>query len=349
MLKELLSKLNEQNNLTYDEIVYIIKHLDQESEQLLFQYANETRKKHCGLSVYMRGLIEFSNFCRCNCHYCGLRVDNKKIERYRLSEAKIMDCCEVGYQLGYRTFVLQSGEDPYYTKAVLGQLIKKIKDRFPDVAITLSVGERSFDEYKYFFDMGADRYLLRHETVSPKLYEELHQGMKLERRKECLAALKEIGYQVGAGFMVGLPGERAEDLAADLVFLKKLNPHMVGIGPFIPHEDTPLGYATGGTIEQTLVMIAMTRLLIPDALLPSTTAMGSLDPKGREKAIKAGANVVMPNLSPTDVRAKYELYKNKICLEDEAAHCRQCIEKRINSTGFKVNMKRGDSPRNIGN
>ena len=277
--------------------------------------------------------------------YCGIRASNKNADRYRLDTETILSCCEEGYRLGYRTYVLQSGEDFWFSTEVLSDLLVKIKTQYPDTAVTLSIGERDYETYKKLFEAGADRFLLRHETASRDLYEKLHPKMDFDHRIECLNMLKEIGYQVGAGFMVGLPGQTEEHLAEDCVFLKNLQPDMVGIGPFIPHKETPLGAEKGGTVEDTLVMLAIVRLMLPGSLMPATTAMGTLNPKGREMALKVGANVVMPNLSPTNVREKYELYENKICTGDEAAHCRQCIERRINSAGFQVDMGRGDSLR----
>lgn len=340
---DLLDKLYEQNYLTKEEIVYILKNLDDAHKKILFDYSHSTRLKYYGNKVFMRGLIEFSNICKQDCLYCGIRASNRKVDRYRLTPDEIIECCREGYRLGYRTFVLQSGEDFWYTEEILTGIIRKIKALFPDVAITLSIGERSEEVYRNLFEAGADRFLLRHETASRHLYEKLHPTMNFDNRINCLKTLKKIGYQVGAGFMVGLPEQTAEDLAEDLCFLKELEPDMIGIGPFIPHRETPLKGSKGGTVEDTLVMLAFARLLVPDCLLPATTAMGTLHPKGRELALKVGANVVMPNLSPTAVRAKYELYENKICTGDEAAHCRQCIERRINSAGFEVDMGRGDS------
>jgi len=338
----LLEKLYNTNNLTREELLYLLENLDQVHTEKLFEYARKTRERYYGNKVYMRGLIEFSNICRMNCLYCGIRRDNKKVQRYRLSHREILECCREGYALGYRTFVLQSGEDPWYTVERLTDIITDIKSMFPDVAVTLSAGERPEEEYRAFFEAGADRYLLRHETASRSLYESLHPGASFDNRRNCLYILKKIGYQVGAGFMVGLPGQTKEDLVEDLLFLKELEPHMIGIGPFIPHKETPLGSEKGGTVEDTLVMLALTRLLVPDCLLPATTAMGTLHPEGRELALMAGANVVMPNLSPTWARPKYELYQDKICTGDEAAHCRGCIERRINSVGMVVDMGRGD-------
>ncbi|OEG00219.1 [FeFe] hydrogenase H-cluster radical SAM maturase HydE [Vulcanibacillus modesticaldus] len=341
-MKRLLEKLYNQNTLTKEELVYLLQHLDEESMKELFSYSRKLREEKYGKKVYLRGLVEFSNICKQDCLYCGIRKSNKEVERYRLTEDEIIQCCELGYDLGYRTFVLQSGEDSWYTKDKLVNIVKKIKSQFPDVAVTLSLGERDYDTYKELFDAGADRYLLRHETASKRLYEKLHPTMKFENRIKCLAELKEIGYQVGAGFMVGLPDQTVEDLAEDLLFLNHLQPHMIGIGPFIPHHQTPLKNERKGELKDTLIMVALARLLVPDSLIPATTALGSLDYRGREAALEVGANVVMPNLSPMEVRAKYQLYDNKICLGDESASCRWCIENRIKSTGYEVDLSKGD-------
>ena len=340
--QKIIENLYVENKAEPQELLYLLENMDLESQEELFYYANKTRMAYYGPQVYMRGLIEFTNYCYRNCSYCGIRKDNRKVDRYRLTKEEILTCCAEGERLGYQTYVLQGGEDPFYTDERLVEIIQEIKRQFPDSAITLSVGEKSYESYKLFFAAGADRYLLRHETASKELYQRLHPDMNLENRQECLRQLSAIGYQVGAGFMVGLPGQTNQDLVADLMYLQELQPHMAGIGPFIPHPETPLGRFAGGTVEKTLIMLALARLLLPEVLLPATTAMGTLDPKGREKALKAGANVVMPNLSPVDVRAKYELYQDKICTGDESAHCRACIEQRIKSAGFEVNMDRGD-------
>ncbi|AKL95162.1 biotin synthase BioB [Clostridium aceticum] len=343
MSNKLIEKLYHHHVLTKEELVALISGLEEEGKKLLFHYSLQTKIRYYGKKIYMRGLIEFSNYCKQDCLYCGLRSSNKKIERYRLSAEEILQCCKEGYRLGYRTFVLQSGEDFWYEEDQLIYIVEKIKEIYEDVAVTLSIGERSKELYQQLFKVGADRFLLRHETASKTLYEKLHPTMSFESRRATLKMLREIGYQIGAGFMVGLPDQTAEDLAEDLFFLKELNPDMIGIGPFIPHGETPLRNAVAGSLEDTLVMVALARLMVPEALLPATTALGTLDLKGREKAILAGANVVMPNLSPTKVRPLYELYENKICIDDEPAHCRDCIEKRITSTGMEVDLSRGDS------
>ncbi|ADY57332.1 iron-only hydrogenase maturation protein HydE [Syntrophobotulus glycolicus DSM 8271] len=344
---DLLQKLDETNSLTKEEIVRLLKNMTAEKKEKLFDLALKTRTRYYGNRVFMRGLIEISNYCRRNCLYCGIRGMNANAERYRLSESEILECCQDGYNLGYRTFVLQSGEDMWYTKEILVGLVTRIKQLFPDAAVTLSIGERDIATYDALYKAGADRFLLRHETASRELYEKLHPGMSYDDRMGILRKLKQIGYQVGAGFMVGLPGQKEEHLAEDLLFLKEFQPEMIGIGPFIPHSETPLKEEKGGTVEDTLVLVAFSRLLVPEALIPATTALGTLSPTGREQALMAGANVVMPNLTPTLFREKYDLYENKICTGDEPAHCRSCIERRINSTGSIVDLGRGDNVRFI--
>jgi len=341
-MKTLIDKLYENSTLSREEFLLLLGNMTENDIKYLFQKSSQKKAEHYGNTVYMRGLVEFTNYCKQNCVYCGIRAGNNNAERYRLSASKILDICGMGYNLGFRTFVLQGGEDDFYTDDRMTSIIKSIKERYPDCAITMSIGEKPRSTYQKYFDAGADRYLLRHETASPALYEKLHPNMSLENRMRCLNDLKDIGFQVGAGFMVGLPHQTDDDLVNDLLFLKELSPQMVGIGPFIPHIDTPLGIENGGTAEKTLIMIALVRLILPDALLPSTTALGTIDPSGREKGIMAGANVVMPNLSPISVRSKYSLYDGKICTNDEATKCLGCISKRIQSVGSTVDMSRGD-------
>jgi biotin synthase len=344
-VEELLNKLAEHDGMDREEIAYFLRHIDPPTRRRLYQLSHRKRLHFYGRRVFMRGLIEFSNYCKQDCLYCGIRASNRNAQRYRLTDDEILQCCEEGYRLGYRTFVMQSGEDFSFSDSVLVRLIKMVKSLYPDAAVTLSIGERSEEAYRAFFEAGADRYLLRHETASRRLYDALHPTMSFDNRIRCLWTLKRIGYQVGAGFMVGLPGQTAEDLAEDLLFLKELQPDMIGIGPFIPHSDTPLGGASGGTLEDTLTMIALARLFVPDSLIPATTAIGTIHPQGRELALKAGANVVMPNLSPLAVRRKYELYNNKICTGEESAQCKFCIERRIEAAGFVADGGRGDSSR----
>jgi biotin synthase len=343
-MKNLIDKLYETNSLSKEELIYIIDNIDDESKEYLIQKAHETRIKHYSNKVFMRGLIEFTNYCKNECYYCGIRRGNSNADRYRLSLEKILECCKVGYDLGFRTYVLQGGEDGYFSDDKIVEIISSIKKKYPDCALTLSLGEKSYESYKRFYEAGADRYLLRHETASETHYSKLHpKEMHLSNRKNCLYQLKEIGYQVGAGFMVGSPYQTSENLAEDLKFLEELQPHMVGIGPFIPHKDTIFKNEKQGTLEMTILMLSLTRLILPKALMPATTALGTIHPQGREYGLKAGANVVMPNLSPRVVRDKYALYDNKICTGDEAAECRYCIENRIKNAGFEIDLSRGDS------
>ncbi|MDP4153691.1 MAG: [FeFe] hydrogenase H-cluster radical SAM maturase HydE [Bacillota bacterium] len=338
----MIDKLTLNSTLDREEFLNLISNITEDDKQYLFGQAMQARRRHYGNAVYLRGLIEFTNMCKRNCRYCGIRAANKNADRYRLSNDEILSCCENGYRLGFRTFVLQGGEDDYFTDDRLCGLVSEIKARYPDAAVTLSVGERPKNSYQRLFDAGADRYLLRHETASGRLYNQLHEEMSLSNRKQCLYDLKEIGYQVGAGFMVGLPGQTDEDLVEDLVFLKELSPHMVGIGPFIPQKDTPLANEKSGTAEKTVLLLAVIRLLLPNVLLPATTALGTITPKGREMGLMAGANVLMPNLSPVSVRKKYSLYDGKICTGEEAAECLNCISLRIKSCGLSPDMSRGD-------
>ena len=296
-----------------------------------------------GKNIYIRGLIEFTNYCKNDCYYCGIRCSNTKTDRYRLSREDIMACCREGKKLGFRTFVLQGGEDPYYTDDHIVDLIRQIRTDYPDCAITLSIGERERESYERFWEAGADRYLLRHETAAESHYQKLHpQNLSLKHRKQCLWNLKEIGYQTGCGFMVGSPGQTAEHLAEDFQFIRELQPEMVGIGPFIPHSDTPFGKETQGSMELTLYLLSLLRIQQPDLLLPATTALATIHPRGRELGIEAGANVVMPNLSPVGVRDKYALYDGKVCTGDEAAECRNCLERRVASVGYHIVVSRGD-------
>ena len=340
---KIIDKLYKTNNASREELEFLLDNLNEDSKKYLIEKANLTRMKTYGDKVYLRGLIEFTNYCVRNCTYCGIRALNKNAERYRLTIDEILECAELGDRLGYKTYVLQGGEDPYFTDDVMVYIISKIKKHFPENAITISLGERSYESYKKMFEAGADRYLIRHETATKELYEKLHPGASFENRRKCLENLKEIGYQIGSGFMIGLPGQKNSDLVNDLLYVKELNPHMVGIGPFISHKDTPLKDEKNGTLEDTINLIALLRLLLPSALIPATTSLGTINPLGRELGIKAGANVVMPNLSPTSVRKKYSLYDGKICTGDEAAECRNCIEGRINRAGFKVEVSRGDN------
>ena len=340
----LVTKLIEQGFLSKEEYVELLGNCTDEDRKRLKDRAVQLRKQYYGNKVYTRGLIEFTNHCKNNCYYCGIQASNQAAERYRLTKEEILECCETGWELGFRTYVLQGGEDPYYTDDKIVEIIKSIKDRFPECAITLSIGEKSRESYQLYKKAGADRYLLRHETANEKHYQKLHpEIMSLANRKECLYTLKELGYETGAGFMVGSPGQTDAHLAEDLCFLKELNPQMVGIGPFIPHHDTIFRDEQPGSLEKTLLLLSILRIILPKINLPATTALGTLHPKGRELGIEAGANVVMPNLSPVKVRKKYELYDNKICTGDEAAECAECLKRRMASVGYEVVKERGDS------
>lgn len=331
-----------------DEVLKLL--IDLGDADYLYKRALERRKEYYQDDVFTRGLIEFTNYCKNNCYYCGLRAQNHSVERYRLTPEEIYECADEGYELGYRTFVLQGGEDMYFSDAQICEIVRRLKSDHPDCAVTLSIGERERASYQAFYDAGARRYLLRHETANEAHYGKLHPNeMSLAHRKQCLWNLKDIGFQVGSGFMVGSPFQTLEDLVADLRFLQELQPDMIGIGPFIPQADTPFGDQQAGSVKRTLNLIAILRLLFPYALIPSTTALGTLDPKGRELGILAGANVVMPNLSPTRFRKLYAIYDNKICTGDESAQCRHCLEKRVESIGFRLVVDRGDVRREGGN
>ena len=340
-MNDLINKLIKEQNLS-DEELKIVLETNKFDEELRIS-ADSVRKKYYEDKVYVRGLIEFTNYCKNNCYYCGIRRDNKKAVRYRLSKEQILDCCKEGYELGFRTFVLQGGEDPFYTDEKIIDIVSNIRRNHPDCAITLSIGEKPKESYQAFYDAGANRYLLRHETASEEHYKKLHpESMSLENRKQCLFNLKEIGYQVGSGFMVGSPFQTTEYLIEDLRFLQKLMPDMIGIGPYITHEETPFADKPCGSVELTLRLLSILRLMFPYVLLPSTTALGTLHKQGRELGLKAGANVVMPNLSPVKVRKYYDIYDNKICTGEEAAQCKGCLERRVLSAGYRIVTDRGD-------
>lgn len=332
---DITKKLFDLGDVSDDELKSLIEN-DCFNEPLA-DAADIRRRENYGDEVYIRGLIEFTNYCRNNCYYCGIRRDNRCAERYRLTKEEILSCCDEGYRLGFRTFVMQGGEDPHYTDEIICDIVSEIRSRFPDCAITLSIGEKPRESYQAFFDAGANRYLLRHETADSVHYGKLHpDSMSLENRKRCLFDLKEIGYQVGSGFMVGSPYQRTENLVADLRFLQELQPDMIGIGPYITHVETPFAEFKSGDLNTTLRLISILRLMFPYALIPSTTALGTIHPQGRELGLKAGANVVMPNLSPVSVRKLYALYENKICTGEEAAQCRGCLERRVLSAGYRI-------------
>lgn len=339
----LAEKLYLNGDLSDEELRALITSDEPEEAEILKKRADEVRRKYYGDKVFLRGLIEISSYCKNDCLYCGIRRSNKDADRYRLSREDILACCENGYELGFRTFVMQGGEDSYFTDDYMVDIISEIRSRYPDCAITLSLGERSRESYKRMKEAGADRYLLRHEAADEELYTKLHPSeLSLKNRKECLFTLRELGYQVGAGFMVGAPFQTVDSLIADLRFLQELKPHMIGIGPFIPHHSTPFADEKGGTLELTLRLLGILRLMFPQVLLPATTALGTVAPNGRELGLMTGCNVVMPNLSPVRVRKKYDLYDNKICTGEEAAECRGCLQRRIESAGYTVANERGD-------
>ena len=334
----LVNKLYTLHNLDKDELLFLLQNAGEKQIERIKELALDMRIREYGKKVYMRGLIEFTNHCKRNCNYCGIRHDNQKIKRYRLSNEQILACVTLGYEMGYRTFVLQGGEDAYFTDEKIVEIIKLIKKNCPKCAITLSIGEKSFESYKAYYEAGADRYLLRHETASVNLYNELHPYMDFENRMQCLHNLKEIGYEVGTGFIVGLPGQTQAHLVEDLLFLKTFEPHMIGIGPFMPQKDTPLGAYPSGTKDETTLLLAIIRLLLPEVLLPATTSLASVSERGREEGLLAGANVVMPNLSPQEVRGNYALYDGKVYTGAEAACGKSEIITIIQNAGFEVDM-----------
>lgn len=316
---------------------------DEQLSQYLYQKARDVATQIFGKQIYIRGLIEISNYCKNDCYYCGIRRSNHKIHRYRLTLKDIMACCEEGYELGFRTFVLQSGEDLYYQDEIMCEIISSIKTRFPDCAITLSLGEKSLHTYERYKEAGADRYLLRHETIDEVHYGKLHpKELQLKKRIECLDDLKKIGFQVGSGVMVGSPYQSIHMLVQDLIFLKQLQPAMIGIGPYLPHKDTPFHDQQKGSMDLTLILISILRLMHPYALIPATTALSTIHPQGREKGILAGANVVMPNLSPSINRKDYALYDNKACTNEEAKEGLEQLKERMRQIGYELVCARGD-------
>lgn len=342
--QEIVKEIRNKKNIEFEELRILLDDSSREKDvQYLYTQAREVANEIYGKRVFKRGLIEFTNFCKNDCYYCGIRRSNANAERYRLEKDTILACCEKGYELGYRTFVLQGGEDGYFTDERVCEIVSEIRGKYPDCAITLSIGEKSKESYQKYYDAGADRYLLRHETANEEHYTKLHpENLSLKNRKQCLYDLKDIGYQVGCGFMVGSPYQTIETIYEDLQFIKELEPHMVGIGPFIPQKDTPFAEKTAGTLEITLRLLAIIRLIHPHVLLPATTALGTIHEQGRELGILAGANVVMPNLSPTDVREKYRLYDNKACSGDEAIEGDTNLKLRMKQIGYDLVCDRGD-------
>ena len=342
-IKSTINKVKQSRNISLEQLKLLLELNDDEGVRFIREEAVKVCQKTYGNQVLIRGLIEFTNFCKNDCYYCGIRRSNSQADRYRLTKEQMLDCCASGYELGFRTFVLQGGEDGYFTDDKICDLVSAIKEKYPDCAVTLSIGEKSKESYQAYYNAGAERYLLRHETAEPEKYQKLHpDSMSLEHRKRCLFDLKEIGYQVGSGFMVGSPYQTAENLVSDLRFLQELQPDMIGIGPYITHQDTPFAEFPSGSLTKTLRLVSILRLLFPYALIPSTTALGTIHPEGRELGLKAGGNVVMPNLSPVSVRKKYELYENKICTGEEAAQCRGCLEARVKRAGYQIVTARGD-------
>ena len=342
-MNKIIDKLAQEHSLSPEEYRLLLDGYSPEIAAYAAEKAVALRKSVYGNEVYIRGLIEISNICRNDCLYCGIRCGNKDCSRYRLTEEEILSCCGEGYRLGFRTFVLQGGEDPYFTDDVLVSLLKEIKRRHSDCAVTLSLGERAKESYRRLREAGADRYLLRHETADRQHYQKLHPHMlSFDTRMQCLQDLKDLGYQVGCGFMVGSPYQTGEHLAKDLKFVETFSPAMCGIGPFIPHHATPFAKEPAGTMEMTLYLLSLLRLIKPSLLLPATTALGTIHPRGRELGILAGANVVMPNLSPASVRKKYELYNDKLCTDEESAENKKDLERRMESIGYRVVTARGD-------
>ncbi len=344
--QELILKLETNNILSHTEFLQLLSSYTKEDLAYAQERAREISKKYFGNKIYIRGLIEFTNICKRDCFYCGLRCSNKNASRYRLSVDEILSCCEQGYFLGFRTFVLQGGEDPYFTDEKMCEIIRKIKENYPDCVVTLSIGEKNKSSYQCYFDAGAERYLLRHETANEEHYSKLHpRDASLENRKRCLYNLKEIGFQTGCGFMVGSPHQTFDTIAEDLLFIYDLQPHMVGIGPFIPHKDTPFGNETAGSLEMTIFLLALIRIMLKSVLLPATTALGTIHQSGREMGILSGANVIMPNLSPISVREKYMLYNNKACTGSEAAESLSQLKEDMRKIGYEIAVSKGNHPK----
>ena len=339
----IIEQLKTTQTATREQLIYLLKHITDAEREVLREAAQQTAQAVFGNKIYIRGLVEISSICKRDCRYCGLRRSNPNAVRYRLTPEQILSSCEKGYALGFRTFVLQGGEDGFFSDEVVCGVVREIKRRCPDCAVTLSLGERGDESFRRLYAAGADRYLLRHETADLAHYAKLHpDSMSGAERQRQLFVLKQTGFQTGAGFMVGSPYQTAEILADDLLFLKKLQPQMCGIGPFIPHKDTEFRDFSQGSLELTLTLLAVIRLMHPRILLPATTALGTIHPQGRELGILHGANVVMPNLSPLEHRKDYAIYDNKICTGDEAAECIRCLSVRMKRIGYQIVTERGD-------
>lgn len=342
-MKELIERLERERDLTNAEFAVLLDQSSGADRDFLFERARAVRDAHYGRKVYIRGLIELTNYCKNDCLYCGIRKSNTSCERYRLTKEQILSCCESGYALGFRTFVLQGGEDGWYTDERMTDIVRAMRQAYPDCAITLSLGERGRESFKRLYDAGANRYLLRHETADEAHYARLHPvSMTLTHRLQCLRDLKEIGFQTGAGFMVGSPYQTTECIVRDFRFLQELKPQMVGLGPFIPHHATPFKDFPAGSTERTLLCLSIVRLLLPNVLLPATTALATIDGDGRIKGMNAGCNVVMPNLSPLEDRSKYLLYDNKASNGDEAAESLRALREHLAAAGYEVVIDRGD-------
>ena len=339
----LIDKLSVENNLPREELKLLLGNMTTEEEAYLFATARTTAQAVYGRNVFLRGIVEFSNYCRNDCRYCGIRASNANAERYRLSIEQILESCRRAHELGFMTVVLQSGEDLSYSDDDISDIVSEIKRRWPTCAVTLSIGEKTRESYQKYYDAGADRYLLRHETSNPLHYAYLHPSwMSVRNRLRCLEDLKDIGFQVGCGMMVGSPMQTTENILEDLLFMKDFQPHMAGIGPFIPHSGTPFAEESPGSVQLTLHLLSIIRLMLPNVLLPATTALGTSDPMGREKGILAGANVIMPNVSPVFAKKKYILYDGKICTDEDASYCNRCLEMRMKRIGYSISRSRGD-------
>lgn len=342
-IENILNKAKSEHILVKENIIQLL----QSDGVSLFKAADEVRKEYIGDFVHLRGIIEFSNICKCSCSYCGLRKENQNIDRYRLSKEEIITFAKHGAEMGYKTIVLQSGEDRYFNTELLCEIIREIKKL--NVAITLSLGEKSGEDYKLFKQSGADRYLMRIETTDKNLYKKLHPNMDFDNRINCLKTLQKLGFEAGSGSLVGLPEQTIESLADDILFFKENNFDMLGIGPFIPNPDTPLSASDGDNFWLSLKVMAITRLLLPDINIPATTAMETLNPQGRIIALQSGANVVMPNITEGDYRKKYSIYPNKICTSDTPTKCRGCISEKIQSIGRKISTNQGFRKDNLKN
>ncbi len=342
-MTDIINNLIFEQKLSRDEFIYLYNNTSKNDKDFIANKARETALEIFSNKIYIRGLIEITNYCQNDCYYCGIRKSNCNASRYSLEKAEILECCEIGYGLGFKTFVMQGGELGGKTDAEIIDIVSSIRERYPDCAITLSLGEKTKDTYKEFFNAGANRYLLRHETANNEHYAKLHPAsMSLDNRKQCLFDLAEIGFQVGTGFMVGSPFQTVQNIAEDIEFIKMLNPQMIGIGPFIPHKDTPFADFSAGSADDTCFLISILRLMLPHALIPATTSLGTILENGRERGILHGANVIMPNLSPFDVRKKYTLYDNKLCTGDEAAENLKNLNNSLKAIGYEISASRGD-------